>query len=116
MFLLGAHDSFTVDITSKSKVSPDGEDILKKLEFLTVVKDVMANWSKTQAYNATQLLQAGIRFFDLRFCYDSDDNTLYFCHGLYSTAVSDVLSQLSTYLDNHLKEVKKCNKTLEIGN
>lgn len=109
MLLLGSHDSFTTDITSKSKVSPDGEDILRQLEFLTVVREVMANWSKTQAYNATQQLQAGIRFFDLRFCYDSDDDSLYFCHGLYSTAVNEVLSDLGTYLENHSKEVKKCS-------
>lgn len=110
MLLLGTHNSFTTDITSESKVSPDGEEILQKLEFLTVVRQVIANWSKTQAYNATQLLQAGIRFFDLRFCYDSDNDSLYFCHGMYSTAVSEVLDQLGTYLENHSKEVKNAER------
>lgn len=108
--MLGTHDSFTTDITGESEVSPDGEEILKKLEFLTVVRQVMANWSKTQAYNATQLLQAGIRFFDLRFCYDSDNDSLYFCHALYSTAISEVLGQLGNYLENHSQEVKNAER------
>ncbi|KAF7264036.1 hypothetical protein GWI33_000737, partial [Rhynchophorus ferrugineus] len=64
----GTHDSFTSDITKDSEVSPDGEDILKQLEWLSIVKVVMANWSKTQAYDVTAQLQAGIRFFDLRVC------------------------------------------------
>ncbi|KAL1497906.1 hypothetical protein ABEB36_008788 [Hypothenemus hampei] len=101
----GSHDSFTVDISKDSNVSPDGVDILKKLEFLTVVKDVMANWSKTQAFNVVQQLEAGIRFFDLRLCFDSDDGHFHFCHSLYSTEVYGVLRNISSYLDAHPQEV-----------
>ncbi|XP_076257580.1 PI-PLC X domain-containing protein 3-like [Rhynchophorus ferrugineus] len=101
----GTHDSFTSDITKDSEVSPDGEDILKQLEWLSIVKVVMANWSKTQAYDVTAQLQAGIRFFDLRVCNNTADNTLYFCHGLYSTDVQSVLNDMSSYLSEHPNEV-----------
>ncbi|XP_066248748.1 PI-PLC X domain-containing protein 3-like [Euwallacea similis] len=101
----GTHDSFTADITNSSKVSPDGEDILRALESLTIVREVMANWSKTQTFNVVEQLEAGIRFFDLRFCLNSDDEHLYFCHGLYSTEVRSVLTNISSYLDSHPNEV-----------
>ncbi|XP_066139925.1 PI-PLC X domain-containing protein 3-like [Euwallacea fornicatus] len=101
----GTHDSFTVDVTSSSKVSPDGEDIMRVLEFLTVAREVMANWSRTQAFDVRQQLEAGIRFFDLRLCLNSDDGDLYFCHGLYSTEVRGVFANLSSYLDDHPNEV-----------
>uniref|UniRef100_A0AAR5PJL2 Phosphatidylinositol-specific phospholipase C X domain-containing protein n=1 Tax=Dendroctonus ponderosae TaxID=77166 RepID=A0AAR5PJL2_DENPD len=101
----GSHDSFTKDITASSSVSPDGEEILKKLEFLKLVKQVMANWSITQSLNVTGQLLAGIRFFDLRICRNYNDEMLYFCHGLYSTKITDVINELATFLDNHPEEV-----------
>ncbi|XP_050310327.1 PI-PLC X domain-containing protein 3-like [Anthonomus grandis grandis] len=101
----GSHDSFTVDITKDSDVSPDGEDILKKLDFLTIVRTIMANWSKTQGYNVLEQLKAGIRFFDLRLCRNYKDDKLYFCHSMYSTEVTAVLSDMVSFLESHPKEV-----------
>ncbi|CAH1128948.1 unnamed protein product [Ceutorhynchus assimilis] len=101
----GSHDSFTNDITSKSDVSPDGEDILKKLQFSSIVKLVMANWSVTQAYNVLEQLQAGIRYFDLRICKNYDNNKLRFCHGMYSTKVTSVMQDILVFLNGHPKEV-----------
>lgn len=101
----GSHDSFTSDITRNSEVSPDGQEILKILEKLAIAKLVISNWSKTQAFNAVEQLQAGIRYFDLRICRDSDDNNIHFCHGMYSTDVKSVLNDMLSFLKQHTQEV-----------
>lgn len=65
----------------------------------------MANWSRTQAYNATEQLMAGIRYFDLRVATKEGTEDFYFVHGLYSDNVQAVLNDMVKFLESHPQEV-----------
>lgn len=54
--------------------------------------------SRSQGFNITQQLAAGIRWFDLRVYYDNRDNTFYTQHALRGPAVRDLLSQIQAFL------------------
>ncbi|XP_060522263.1 PI-PLC X domain-containing protein 3 isoform X2 [Cylas formicarius] len=101
----GSHDSFTVDITMNSKVAPDAEKILQKLQCLLCLRYIMARWSKTQSYSASEQLRSGIRFFDLRIATKEREDNLYFVHGLYSDEVQTVLDDIVSFLETHPQEV-----------
>lgn len=101
----GSHDSFTSNITNASDVSLDSERILQDLRWIVCLKVIMANWTKTQNYVVNDQLKAGIRYFDLRISTKRGDDTLYFCHGLYSCEVQPVLKDIAAFLETHNQEV-----------
>lgn len=106
MKFTGSHDSFTASISTDSAIAPDANEILKYLEFLgPIIKYFMVNWSRTQAYNATEQLMSGIRYFDLRVATKKGTTDLYFVHGLYSDNVQIVLSDMVKFLESHSREV-----------
>ncbi|XP_017784977.1 PREDICTED: PI-PLC X domain-containing protein 3 isoform X2 [Nicrophorus vespilloides] len=101
----GSHDSCTYPITSRSKIAPDAETAILRLRWLgCILKWVMSRWSKTQGFDASGQLQAGIRYFDLRIATKPND-CLHFVHGLYAAPVPIVLHQINDFLNSHSKEV-----------
>ncbi|XP_018574666.1 PI-PLC X domain-containing protein 3 [Anoplophora glabripennis] len=102
----GSHDSFTASLSAKSEIAPDADDTLKKLKFLgPILTYFMANWSRTQAYSATEQLIAGIRYFDLRVATKEGTEDFFFVHGLYSDNVQTVLTEMLKFLESHPREV-----------
>ncbi|CAH0564324.1 unnamed protein product [Brassicogethes aeneus] len=102
----GSHDSFTANISSKSKISPDAEPFIRNLSVLgPVVKYFIANWSRTQDFIAQEQLKNGIRYFDLRISTKVDDEDFYFVHGLYSDKVYSVFEEIKEFLKDHPGEV-----------
>lgn len=56
----GSHDSGSYGISSKSRIAPDAENIIRKL--FPLVPCVIRRWSKTQQYSIEDQLKNGIRY------------------------------------------------------
>lgn len=109
--LPGAHDAGTYAITaSKSKGislgegegmrSPDNKKVKRFLSFGSVFSD----WAKTQERTTAEMLNDGIRYFDIRICVDNK-GFLMTCHGLFGASVSAVLDDVKTFTDKNPREV-----------
>lgn len=108
--LPGAHDAGTYAIdTSKTsgirlgggnESSPDNKQVKKILSF----GPVFSNWAKTQERTMAQMLDDGIRYFDLRVCVDAR-GVLMTCHGLYGASVESMLDELAAFLRRNPREV-----------
>lgn len=55
----GTHNSMTYGITSLSKIAPDADESVRRLNRLFPV--IVRRWSKNQKINVTQQLTLGIR-------------------------------------------------------
>ncbi len=109
--LPGAHDAGTFAITpSKSKgitfgdsdglSSPDN----KKVKRFLSVGSVFSDWAKTQERTTAQMLNDGIRYFDIRVCVDNK-GVLMTCHGLYGAPVAAMLDDVKAFTDKNPREV-----------
>ncbi|MBX9977284.1 MAG: hypothetical protein K2X98_03445 [Alphaproteobacteria bacterium] len=105
----GTHDSITYDIDRNSTFAKEA-DALQLLNTLhkfrlTPIVGKIADWSKAQGRTASQQLEDGIRYFDMRVVYRESMKKFYTCHGLYGSELSKVLRDIKTFLDNHPKEI-----------
>ncbi|WP_445494364.1 phosphatidylinositol-specific phospholipase C domain-containing protein [Photorhabdus sp. SF281] len=100
LMIPGTHDSGTSDISYGNVRSPDMAGALKWLD--EFYPDLVARWAKTQNFDITQQLYAGIRYFDLRVAIN---NGPCICHSLFSTSVADVLDQVKNFIDKHQSEI-----------
>jgi hypothetical protein len=109
--LPGAHDAGTFAIeTSKNtgiKIgggdgvsSPDNKQIKQLLSFGSMFSD----WAKTQERTTTEMLNDGIRYFDLRVCVDNK-GVLMTCHGLYGASLTSILDDVKTFTDKNPHEL-----------
>jgi len=107
--LPGSHDTATYGITASSDFSPDEPSWLQIFDGKgivdRVVRKLTAGWARTQGNDISQQLADGIRYLDLRICENPDDGQIYTCHGLYSVAASDVVSQVAGFIAQHPKEI-----------
>lgn len=107
--ILGSHDSMTNDINCNSEVSPDAEDIIKSLTWLgPLLRGVMKGWARTQEFNVTEQLKAGIRYFDLRIATKKNTDMLFIVHGQYGGEIQKILNDTFKWLEEHPQEV--CEK------
>jgi len=110
LIIPGTHDSGTYDIKPQSKfsLSPDDplpiwfeeiSNILPK----SIVRPIVAAWSKTQPYSILQQLNNGIRYLDFRVClYQSH---FYLCHALISVRLKTALKQIQTFIQQNPSEI-----------
>ncbi|KAF8309373.1 PLC-like phosphodiesterase [Clavulina sp. PMI_390] len=95
----GTHDSGTYAMNALSAVGADLPWYVNFIEALPlpaiVIKEIIALWSIAQCDNFFTQLKAGVRYLDLRV---QGGGSLNFVHGLQSAPVSDLMSQLSTFL------------------
>ena len=82
----------------------------------------MAPFAQTQYFYISDLLDIGVRYFDLRVCCD-DNGVLYMCHGDvdcyncadYRMSLGDVLAQMRSFLRDNPSETillqVKCDRT-----
>lgn len=98
----GSHDSMTYGIDRKSRPAPDAEkDMIDIYKFLPCV---VRKWARTQKFNTTKQLKAGIRFLDLRIARKEGENQYYFVHGLYCEEIERPLEEMRKFLDDHPDE------------
>eukprot|EP01119_Soliformovum_irregulare_P016455 TRINITY_DN4759_c0_g1_i1.p1 TRINITY_DN4759_c0_g1~~TRINITY_DN4759_c0_g1_i1.p1 ORF type:complete len:429 (+),score=115.85 TRINITY_DN4759_c0_g1_i1:87-1289(+) len=106
----GTHDSGTYDLMYR--VSP--ELVPWEAELLDVIEDVapedevfdiINGWSKAQNFSLYDQLVMGIRYFDIRVCWDSDTNLFRIHHLIMSnTSLQESLSQIASFLNEHPSE------------
>ncbi|MDR1410155.1 MAG: hypothetical protein LBJ12_07850 [Oscillospiraceae bacterium] len=69
--MLCAHDAFSNEITSKSALDPSNDNkILENPVVRALGGGIFARQSKTQKSNAYDLARHGVRYFDVRVCWD----------------------------------------------
>ena len=71
---------------------------------LLSIGSTFSNWAKTQERNTLEMLNDGIRYFDIRVCVDSK-GVLMTCHGLYGASVDSILDDVKTFTDRNPREV-----------
>lgn len=96
MVIPGTHDSATYTMNASSDLSPDANSIY------AAAKGVVADWGRTQSYNIYDMLQKGIRHFDLRIL--KKGNRFVNVHGLVGMDQEDVLKQVKQFADEHPNE------------
>ncbi|KAJ6648298.1 PI-PLC X domain-containing protein 3 [Pseudolycoriella hygida] len=99
----GSHDSMSYGITrTHTSVAPDATPVVDGL--YKVFPCVIKRWAVTQKLTATQQLNCGIRYFDLRICLKNKDKNFYFVHGLYCEEITEPLIEIQQFLENHRNE------------
>ncbi|KAF8316033.1 PLC-like phosphodiesterase [Clavulina sp. PMI_390] len=97
----GTHDSGTYAITPFSAVGQDVPWYVGLIQALplpsVVIKQIIALWSIAQPDNFFTQLKSGVRYLDLR-VQAGLLGSLTFVHGLVLAPVSDLMSQVSTFL------------------
>lgn len=103
----GSHDSFTYTLQRNSDLGPDLAPAIR--DFVAAMgkmgKDVVYNWSVTQALTCTEQLAAGIRYFDIRLATKPGSEDLFSVHGLYGGNIKYLLAEIHTFLDAHPSEI-----------
>jgi len=112
--LPGTHDSASYDLNSERNPNdPDywtlEQGTLQIPDFEDVVKDWFKHWvcgyALTQSLSVSEQLQAGIRYLDLRFDFDSATGTWRAYHFLWGTGMREILQQVATFATAHPTEV-----------
>ena len=112
LIIPGTHDSGTYAINPQSKFSlstddplPSWLEIISNLLPQSMIRPVIAGWSKTQPESLTEQLNNGIRYFDLRVCFDKSSNNFYLCHALLGVQLIVALRQIQQFARNHPSEI-----------
>lgn len=111
LIIPGTHDSGSYAITSFSKFSLTHDDPLpmwieeiSNILPISLVRMIVAGWSKTQPYSIADQLNNGIRYLDFRVCHDTDSH-LYLCHALLSVRLNHALHQIQTFISQNPSEI-----------
>lgn len=103
LILPGTHDSAATEIDFSSK--PILDDPLLKIPLIKPTKKFIKNWTITQEFSVKKQLELGIRYLDLRVCYNFDDNTFYCLHTFYIRPLREVLFEISQFIEKHAGEI-----------
>ena len=97
----------TYTIDRNNDIGPDEPPAVRNMcrYFPVFAKPIIFNWSVNQEENIKDQLNGGIRYFDLRVATKSNDENVYFLHGLYGAEVSQPLNDVADWLSNHPHEV-----------
>lgn len=107
--LPGAHDAgtFTINVSKEGNLrlgggvsSPDSKPLVSLLS----IGSSFSNWAKTQERTTAQMLNDGIRYFDIRVCVDNK-GVLMTCHGLYGASIASMLDDVKTFTDKNPREI-----------
>lgn len=99
--MLGSHDSFSNNITAKSKIDP-----AEKSSYIAfpVVRQITSRFAKAQTQNAYFQAVKGVRYFDVRLSFDQT-GTLYTKHALLSEELSENLEKLLSFATKNIGEL-----------
>lgn len=100
--MLGAHDAFSNNITTKS--APDYNDggIVTNKLVRTVAGGLVVRMSRAQIAGTKEMLYAGVRYFDVRITKVEDDYYTY--HGYISDKLEVYIKDMITFMKNHPNE------------
>jgi len=110
LIIPGTHDSGTYAITSVSHFSisdpgplPTWLEKISNILPVSIIRPIIAGWSKTQPYSIADQLNNGIRYLDFRVCYNSSD--FYLCHTMLGDSVATALKDIQTFAKVHPSEI-----------
>lgn len=110
LIIPGTHNSATAAIQPQSPFSLSKDDPLptwieaiSNILPISVVRPIVAKWSKTQPYSIKKQLQNGIRYFDFRVCYFQSH--LDTCHALIANPLKKSLRQIQTFIQQNPTEI-----------
>ncbi|MDR1805870.1 MAG: hypothetical protein LBQ80_03755 [Clostridium sp.] len=102
--MLCAHDAFSNKITSQSPLDPNDENqILDNSVLRAIVGGVFARQAKAQKSNGYELATRGVRYFDVRVCYD--DGVWQNMHSFISAPFEENLRYLLRFLSENPGEM-----------
>lgn len=106
----GTHDSGSYAITPSSHFSlsdpgplPTWLEAISNILPVSILRPIVAGWSKTQPYTISDQLNNGIRYFDFRICYLN--NHFYFCHTMLSDLTENGLDAIAAFAKTHPSEI-----------
>jgi len=97
--MLGAHDAFSQDIGIGSTVDIKASDSLMQGAIGRVIKGFSVRQSKTQTVSAKELLESGVRYFDVRLSFNEVENKYYTVHNYFSTPIEEVVEEVAEFLE-----------------
>ncbi|KAG2375323.1 hypothetical protein C9374_009946 [Naegleria lovaniensis] len=107
LLIPGTHDSFTSKIVAESKIAPNAEEPIKKLNNVlkfypkNVANTVIANWARAQSQSAYNQLVDGVRYLDIRLCRDKEIKDkvqmLKTCHTFFDSPIEPILDNIATF-------------------
>ena len=95
--LLGAHDAFSSEIDIFSKVDVLSAPGIMTSDIGVLIKGFSVRQSITQIASPNELLSNGIRYFDVRLTYDSEEWMTK--HNYISSDFNDIALEITTFLD-----------------
>ncbi len=106
-----AHDAGTYAIASAKRTdilfgrgdglsSPDN----KRAKQLLSISGLFSKWAKTQERTTAEMLNDGIRYFDIRVCVN-EKGILMTCHGLYGASVETMLEDVRRFTEKYPREL-----------
>jgi len=104
ILLPGTHDSAAYQVEFQHSL-PQFSKIQKLVCFLPFVGKIIAGWTITQDMNLHDQLMDGIRYFDLRISYHTQEKRFYLTHTFTCVPLEEVLQQMRTFMDYHPGEV-----------
>ena len=100
----GAHDAFSSDVGLFSRVDALSASSIQTGFTGLLIKGFSAKQSRTQVSTATELLEAGIRYFDVRLTYNEKEAAWYTSHSYFSAEFAPILAEIETFLADHPAE------------
>lgn len=91
-------------IARNASVAPDAEPAIHHI--YKIAPCIVRRWAITQHLNAAEQLEAGVRYFDLRFSIkrSAGQKQFYFVHGLFAEAVQIPFMEILHFLKQHPRE------------
>lgn len=77
---------------------------LRYLQWIPGIRKICYRWSVTQAFDVTEQLRLGIRYFDFRVSHRGKFQ-FEIVHGLYGSEIGNLLVEIVRFLESHPKEV-----------
>ena len=99
--MLGAHDAFTNQIRYSSEIDFTTAATIQTGITGSLIRGFSVKQSKTQVSSVTELLEHGVRYFDIRLTYNIRSEKWMTAHTYFSTPFEEVLEDINRFLESH---------------
>jgi len=105
----GSHESFTYSLQRSGTAGPDQPECIRRLtrRFPRISSRILYNWSVTQGKTATDQLERGIRYFDIRLeaVGEKEERDFQIIHCLLGARVIELLEEIKKFLLENKTEI-----------
>lgn len=99
--MLGAHDAFTNKIAYASEIDFTTAAAIQTGIPGALIKGFSVKQSKTQVSDVTEMLENGVRYFDIRLTHHAKADVWFTAHTYFSNEFIDVLTDMKLFLSDH---------------